>query len=280
MKSGEKMTSSVSRREALAALGASAGVVLVSAQAPADESPVRTPLPGAAVCILSPQLDEGPFYLDEKLVRSDIREDRDGVPLRLILQVIEGSNCGPIAKARVDIWHCDAVGRYSGVDHQGDDQSESTAKATFLRGTQLTDAFGVVTFDTIYPGWYPGRTTHIHFKIILDGRNVLTCQTFMPDALNEFLYLNAGPYQGRARPRDTVNSSDFIANNGEPDHATFCSIKEETGRYVASLVVGVDRTAVAFEGPKGMPPGAPPPPFGRGLEGAPVRPRGSLIPGI
>ncbi|SFM72163.1 Dioxygenase [Methylobacterium pseudosasicola] len=104
------------------------------------------------MCVLTPQSIEGPFYVDPKLVRIDITEGRDGIPLRLRLRVIHAGPCTPVADARIDIWHCDARGLYSGYPGQGDDRSIDTSGQTFLRGTQTTDSEGCATFDTIYPG--------------------------------------------------------------------------------------------------------------------------------
>ncbi len=113
-------------------------------------------------CVLTPEQEEGPFYIDLARVRRDIVEDRPGVPLALAITVIDASTCEPIRDAAVDVWHCDALGVYSGVEG-GEDE-------TFLRGVQLTDANGLAEFATIYPGQYPGRTTHIHLKVHLGGR--------------------------------------------------------------------------------------------------------------
>jgi protocatechuate 3,4-dioxygenase beta subunit len=113
-------------------------------------------------CVLTPEQEEGPFYIDLARVRRDITEDRPGVPLALALTVVDAKTCEPIRDAAVDIWHCDALGVYSGV--------EGSENETFLRGVQLTDANGLAEFVTIYPGQYPGRTTHIHLKVHLGGR--------------------------------------------------------------------------------------------------------------
>ncbi|MGE7157141.1 hypothetical protein ACQKJ1_25815 [Methylorubrum rhodesianum] len=83
--------------------------------------------------------------------------------MRLRLRVIEAGPCTPVAGARVDVWHSDARGLYSGYPGQGDDRAVDTSGQTFLRGTQMTDEGGWVSFETIYPGWYAGRATHIHF---------------------------------------------------------------------------------------------------------------------
>src|SRR5262245_17169027 len=120
-------------------------------------------------CVVRPEQTEGPYFIDEKLNRSDIRVDpsdksvKAGVPLRLEFHVshIGGSACTPLSGAIVDIWHCDALGVYSDVRDAGFD----TRGKKFLRGYQQTDAQGSAEFLTIYPGWYAGRAVHIHFKI-------------------------------------------------------------------------------------------------------------------
>jgi protocatechuate 3,4-dioxygenase beta subunit len=119
------------------------------------------PRPG---CVLTPEQDEGPFYIDLAQVRRDVVEDRPGVPLALALTVVDAGSCEPIPDAAIDIWHCDALGAYSGEATAG------TNGETYLRGIQLTDKDGRAEFATIYPGQYPGRTTHIHLKVRLGGR--------------------------------------------------------------------------------------------------------------
>ena len=168
-----------------------------------------------------------------------------GVPLRVDLRVIDGATCKPSERARVDLWHADAQGIYSGYEGQGDKQDLSTVGQKFLRGTQFTDSEGAVSFETIYPGWYTGRATHMHFKVLLDDRNVLTGQMYFPDAVNEFIYANVPAYAGRLAPRAAVNANDRFANFHDPNRLSFCAIKEERDCYAASLVLGVDRFAIA-----------------------------------
>jgi protocatechuate 3,4-dioxygenase beta subunit len=243
-------------------------------------------------CILTPQAEEGPFYSDPKLVRSDITEGKAGIPLTLRLRVIEAGPCTAIRGARVDIWHCDAKGLYSAFPGQGDAHNIDATSATFLRGTQATDEAGWVTFNTIYPGWYDGRTTHIHFKVFLDDRTVLTGQTFLPDALNEFIYTHVPDYGDRARQRMVINANDHVIERSDPEHRAFCAVKEERDRYVATLTLGVDRRADATVGRVGPPPPPPglrggpppgPPPAGMGgpMFGRPIRDRlAALVPGL
>jgi protocatechuate 3,4-dioxygenase beta subunit len=208
-----------------------------------------TPVAGAGIlreaCFLTPQSIEGPYYLDPLLVRSQIADDRSGVPLRVDLRVLDGATCKPNERARVDIWHADAQGMYSGYEGQGDKENLSTVGQKFLRGTQFTDSEGSVSFETIYPGWYTGRATHIHFKVLLDDRNVLTGQMYFPDAVNEFIYENISAYAGRLNPRGVVNANDRFANFNDPKRLSFCAIKEERDCYAASLVLAIDRFAIA-----------------------------------
>ena len=140
---------------------------------------------------------------------------------------------------------CRCARIYSGYKGQGDKEDLSTVGQTFLRGTQFTNGEGAVSFQTIYPGWYVGRATHIHFKVLLEERNVLTGQMYFPDAVNEFIYANIPAYAGRLKPRAVVNANDRFANFNDPNRLSFCAIKEERDCYAVSLVLGVDRFAVA-----------------------------------
>ena len=89
--------------------------------------------------------------------------DKEGIPVTLTLNIsqVDGQSCIPLAGATVDIWHCDALGVYSDVSDAGFE----TVGQKFLRGYQTTGETGAVQFSTIYPGWYSGRTVHIHLKI-------------------------------------------------------------------------------------------------------------------
>lgn len=187
----------------------------------------------ANVCHLTPEVTEGPFYIDPHLIRSDIREDRVGVPMTMRVQVVTG-DCRPIRGARVDLWHCDAQGNYSGFAQQG---NQNTRGETFLRGTQISGDDGEVAFQTIFPGWYQGRTTHIHFKVILGSDEALTGQIFFPDSLSQYVFENAGQY-GRTSEQDTTNADDWIAI--EAGEGAYAGVSERSDGYDASLVVAVD----------------------------------------
>jgi protocatechuate 3,4-dioxygenase beta subunit len=244
------------RRSFLGLVSAGATALLPARQAQAAPETAASPINDA--CIITPQSEEGPYYISPNLVRADIAEGRPGVPLSFRLRLIEAGACTPIAGARVDIWHCDARGLYSAFAEQGDGHNIDQTGKTFLRGTQVADSGGWAAFKTIYPGWYAGRATHIHFKVFLDDRTVLTGQTFFPEALNEFIYGNVPDYTGRPKPRLVINANDRVANGGDPEHRAWCAIKEERDRYVAMLTLAVDRNAkVSAEMPPGPPSRAP-----------------------
>ena len=194
----------IRRRELLAGAGAFGLVVPILACAREPGAAARSPrLIAGATCPATPRQTEGPFYFDPDLVRRDIAEGRPGAPLRLRLQVVAAADCAPSRGARVDIWHCDADGVYSGYER------ERSTGETFLRGTQFADADGVAEFATIYPGWYGGRAPHVHVKAWLDGGRELTSQIYFPDALSEQVYALAA-YAERDARRRLRNADDGI----------------------------------------------------------------------
>ncbi len=236
----------------------SAGAALLTPPARAASGTVPASANADDACILTPQSESGPYYLDPKLVRAEIAEDRPGVPLRLRLRVIEAGSCAPIPGARVDVWHCDARGIYSGYPGQSDNHKLDQSGKTYLRGTQMADAAGWAGFRTIYPGWYAGRATHIHFRVFVDEATVLTGQTFFPEALNEFIYTNVPDYTGRPKQRLVINANDRVATEADPDHRAHCAVKEERDHYLATLTLAVRRNpAAAVEMPTGKLPPAP-----------------------
>jgi protocatechuate 3,4-dioxygenase beta subunit len=175
----------ISRRAALAAMGGAgigvAGAVVFAGTGNAAQPP-PDPLAAAPDCTLAPELTEGPYYLDLEMVRGDITEGYPGVPLVLRATVVDSTRCAPIPNAALDIWHCNAIGEYSGFTAQGPGgggggggrppgggHTPPTDNLTFLRGVQLTDQQGAVQFHTLYPGWYVGRAIHIHAKVHIGG---------------------------------------------------------------------------------------------------------------
>lgn len=247
------MDSRLSRRQIIGGLtigAASSGMLPVTASAEEATAPSGSTAPNAqppGSCKLLPQAVEGPYYFDPALVRSDITEGRPGLSLQLALRVIEAGPCAPIGNARVDVWHADAGGIYSGYERQGDNRDTSTKGQQYLRGTQMTDGDGNVVFHTIYPGWYPGRTPHIHLKVFLDEKTLLTGQIYFPDELSARVYRVHEPYEERPVP-DTTNETDGIFKGAQREGGgTVLAIKEEPDLIVASLLIGVDRTGEAAQ---------------------------------
>lgn len=181
------------RREALVAMGAGLGAVC------GIEALWRPLEADGAGCLLQREVTEGPYYLDVGLIRRDITGDRRGTPLTTDFVVLDADTCKPIPRALVEIWHADAAGAYSGV---------SGNSATWLRGGQRAGAKGRVRFETIVPGWYPGRTPHIHMKVHTGGNVVHTGQVFFAARTLRAVY-SQGAYATRGQA-DVANGSDSI----------------------------------------------------------------------
>jgi protocatechuate 3,4-dioxygenase beta subunit len=162
-------------------------------------------------CTVTQAIEEGPYYLADTPTRSNVTDGQEGKAITLSFTVVDTS-CKPIKNARVDIWYANAQGVYSGVANQGDDLGAGVNSGHFLRGTQYSNAKGVVTFKGIYPGWYPARTIHIHEKIWIGGKQVLTTQTYFTDKQNAAVMATA-PYNTRGAQRVT-NSTDMVLTRG------------------------------------------------------------------
>jgi protocatechuate 3,4-dioxygenase beta subunit len=231
----------MTRRHVLqAALASAAAAVIAACKGKTRIATSPTPTPTstttptattAAVpsCVVKPALTEGPYFVDEKLNRSEIREDRPGAPLRLTFNVSEvGAACTALRGAQVDVWHCDADGVYSDVS-----QNNSVGKK-FLRGYQLTDANGAATFTTIFPGWYTGRAIHIHFKI-RRGSYEFTSQLFFDESTIDAV-LAKEPYKDRGSP-NTRNASDNIYASGGSQLTL--ALKPEGSGYAGTFDIGL-----------------------------------------
>jgi protocatechuate 3,4-dioxygenase beta subunit len=182
-----------------------------------DSAAADTVPPGSesTSCVLTAALTEGPYFVDERLERSDIRPDPTtgavsaGVLLSLRFNVmrVASAACTPLTGAYLDVWHCDAAGDYSDVN--------AAVGRKFLRGYQITDANGAVDFTTIYPGWYSGRAVHVHFKLRLFAGSTrtyeFTSQFFFDEALTDIVHAQS-PYSSKGR-RNVVNSADGIYNS-------------------------------------------------------------------
>ena len=243
-----------SRRELLALIGSTA----LAGRAMATESCA----PAAAA------QTQGPYWIDEMLNRSDIRVDPStglqsvGVPLNLALNFHDVHGCKAIEGAQVDLWQCDAAGSYSGQRENG------TVGKKFLRGYQIADASGAVNFTTVYPGWYRGRTVHIHFRIRrrLESGTVenFTSQLYFPEELNDQV-LARDAYAGRKEKRDMRNANDMILHGHGEGAVLFPEMKSKGTGYAGVLDIGIDFSKKAQEF-------GPPPGGGRGRGPRPPRP--------
>jgi len=255
----------ISRRELLGLMGATAAASLVGGVsancAPRDGARTAPgPVSGAAsagdkvpsappACIVRPEQIEGPYFLDGRLERSDIRTDADdptgrslvpGTPLSLVFRVsrVDGAACAPLPGAIVDLWQCDALGVYSGFrDVNG---LFDTRDRTFLRGYQVTDAGGTARFTTIYPGWYPGRTVHVHFKIRTPAAGPRahehTSQLYFDDTLTDRVHAQP-PYAQKGR-RNRRNDRDGIFRRG--GDRLMLDLTEDGGGYAGTFDIGLE----------------------------------------
>ncbi|GAA1353811.1 intradiol ring-cleavage dioxygenase [Streptomyces beijiangensis] len=225
-----------------------------SASASPSASPSAT---ATGTCVLTANVTEGPYYLDGALFREDITEGKEGVPLtvRLTVQDTTGS-CAPVADAAVEIWHCDAWGYYSGFTTtnpggSGPDESEDTSGAndkTFLRGYQMTDADGIVTIKTIFPGWYTPRVTHIHVKVHTGGKKQgdtyeggkvnHTGQLFFDDKYGDAVY-KLKPYSQHTGNRTLLDDDMVYGGDGSVDGLMAVTGDTDNG-YTGVLLVGLD----------------------------------------
>jgi protocatechuate 3,4-dioxygenase beta subunit len=227
------MDAPITRRKSLARLGGLvAAAVGVGAWWSEDSEGVgpAAVASGAVTCVLAPEQTEGPYFISGEKLRRNITEGRPGAALRLRLRVVNASTCKPIKGATVDVWHADAAGAYSGF-------GSSSGNRTFMRGVQRTDAKGYAVFDTVYPGWYQGRTVHIHVKVHVGGNVVHTGQLYFSDAVTDAVYLKS-PYSTRSA-RTTRNASDSIYRNGGSKSQLLVT-KRGTG-YLGAITMGVNR---------------------------------------
>lgn len=241
----------------------------------------------ASSTILTPEETEGPFWIDERLKRADIRLDpasktfQKGLPLTLNIKVSQLKNgvISPLSGAYVDLWHCNAMGEYSDV--------QGTTGQKFLRGYQVTDSKGQVQFTTIYPGWYQGRTVHIHARVrTIEGAKTthdFTTQFYFDEAVTTHVYKQA-PYSAKLG-RDMFNKTDGIYRSpvraGSATHAggelLMLKLVEDSQHAVATFDMLLDVANLPARS-RGGGPGGPGGPGGRGF-GGPGGPGGPDGPG-
>lgn len=255
----------LTRREALTLLGG-AGAALLAGTSFTRLAMAQTATPAATAtsvptCVVKPALTEGPYFVDGVLNRSDIRLKPDGtlkegaqLKIKFRVSDVSGGACSPLEGAQVDIWHCDAEGVYSGVNDPG----FSTTEEIWLRGYQITDSSGVAEFVTIYPGWYPGRAVHIHFKIRTDPKSdsgyEYTSQLFFEEAMNAEVYA-LEPYAAKGLA-NTPNARDGIFQGS--DGLLTLDVTEDDEGYTAIFDIGLDLSQPAEEvGMGGGRPGRP-----------------------
>ena len=260
----------LSRRQAFALLGlAGAGLTVLGSAGVANASTgsavTGTVSAGAVDCVAKPEMVEGPYFVDEGLNRSDIRVDTsdgsisDGTKLTLdldVLQVTDGV-CASLPDAVVDIWHCDAYGVYS------DEAANDSVGKTFLRGYQISNAAGRVRFVTVLPGWYQGRTVHLHIKIRTTGTDgnpyEFTSQLYFTEDF-QLAYLATDPYAAKGS-RDTTNATDGIY--GDVGDQMLLTPRRQGHGWAANFCIGLDLSDTTVGGDDGGqtgPPGPPPSP--------------------
>ena len=240
------LPSSVTRRQAMGLAGAAGAGLLLSKVSGPDRLLERVGLSDVAQaattsCVLTAAKTEGPYFVDEKLNRSDIRADpsdgtvQPGTPVALTMVVVDADGgCAPLSGAVVDIWHANSAGKYSDIS------SEGTAGKKYLRGLQATDSSGAARFTTIYPGWYQGRAVHIHFKVrVYDGSKEtyeFTSQLFFDPVTTSAVY-QTGVYASRGQA-STANTSDGIY--GSDGAKLVVNLRPDgSGGYGGTFVVGV-----------------------------------------
>lgn len=199
----------------------------------------ETPL---SSCVLIPSETQGPYPLlsvlgNAAMRRQDTTEGRAGMPLLLRLKLVNiNANCAPVANAAVYVWYCDKDGVYSGYAQPG----TNTVGQTFCRGIQYTDCNGDVEFVTIYPGWYPGRITHVHFQVYLNNGGTLTATSQMafPQAVTQAVY--ASPLYAARGQNSSV--SGFAQDNVFSDGTAYQMLSldgDTVAGYLGRLAVGI-----------------------------------------
>lgn len=182
----------------------------------------------------------GPCHVNDVPLRVDVTEGRPGLPMRVAFRLVDAGDCRPIEGADVEIWHTDHRGIYSGRAAAAMctlDDAEAV-QGLACRGRQVSDEDGVATFLTVYPGWYSGRTIHIHCRIVVAGRELLVSQIYFDDNLSDLVYGQHPDYEGRPA-RDTRNDSDGIIPARDTGNYIFDFEKLEGGVLSASITIGV-----------------------------------------
>lgn len=218
---------------------------------------------GIKTCPLTTEQIVGPYFVDYKILRRDITESQPGIPLLLKIKVIDGVSCEPVDNILVDIWHCNARGKYSGWSFISPDKEVTTDEVgtvnrtdstSFFRGIQPTDQNGVVRFTTIFPGFYAGRATHIHVAIRRPSKNPLekehfafVGQLYFPEDLCRVVYNNE-PYSPRDITRVTNTEDEYFTKmNGAQSLLTVNKINEGdfNDGFTGEIILSIDKNATS-----------------------------------
>jgi protocatechuate 3,4-dioxygenase beta subunit len=230
-------------------------------------------MPSTPSCTLTAEQEIGPYYIDDEKLRQDITEGKPGVPVKLRVALVDAARCSPLENASLDIWHCDALGVYSGFTanspdggpdggmrgpggpppggpggpgRMGPPPARQTDATRFLRGVQLTDRQGIAEFATLYPGWYHGRAIHIHLKVHLGGHVSHTGQLFFPEEVTEQV-AKLAPYAKRLDVHRTLQSEDHIfeTQHGSASMVSLTRLEKgsDAGGFLATVTLAVDPEA-------------------------------------
>jgi len=187
-------------------------------------------------CTVSPEETDGPYPLytsrGSSIQRVDITDGKTGTPLHITINILNTNNsCQPLANARVDIWHCDKDGYYSGYSNRGYLGTQDNTALVFCRGLQYSDTAGQVKFTSIYPGWYEGRVTHIHAQVYVNDKLKCTTQIAFPDDVNTAVYKTTLYSAHGQNTSVTKNSADMVFSD---------SLSAELATVTASETSGYD----------------------------------------
>ncbi|HTH82917.1 MAG TPA: hypothetical protein VL490_08270 [Mucilaginibacter sp.] len=197
-------------------------------------------------CVVAPTEEEGPFpyaggEANNPLARVDVTEGQTGVPLSLTIIVVNtNSNCNVVSGVRVDMWQCNKDGYYSGYSNQpGVLGTQSYVGKTWLRGYQTTDSNGQLKFTTIYPGWYSGRATHVHFEVFINGVLKKTTQMAFPESISDVVQISS--LYAAHGINTTRNAKDSVFGNSTTDLAneTISLMGSVSAGYSGTFTIGL-----------------------------------------
>ncbi len=219
------MNTSLSRRQLFRVAAAGTTAIALGGCGDGLGDPVSANASGSSGCVRTPDQDVGETFRDLELDRVDITDGQPGSLLELNFTILDSSNCLPLGSAEVELWHPNAEGVYS----EGDD--------TFLRGSQLSNGNGTVQFTTVYPGWVPGRTTHLNLRVTFLDEVRVSTQLYFPDDVTNSVYTTHEAYLARGG-KDTTNDTD--PQGGDRAFLRMETIAANTGHF-STHTIGIDR---------------------------------------